>query len=84
MSTIINVLHWFTEPAHWSGPDGIPIRLAQHIQLSAESVAIGALLALPAGILLGHYGRFGNLAINVHKSAAELTAYVACGDIPKK
>jgi osmoprotectant transport system permease protein len=65
MSTIANVLHWFADPAHWSGPDGIPVRLVQHIQLSAESVAIGALLALPVGIVLGHYGRFGNLAINI-------------------
>jgi osmoprotectant transport system permease protein len=65
MSTIANVLHWFADPAHWSGPDGIPVRLVQHIQLSAESVAIGALLALPVGIALGHYGRFGNLAINI-------------------
>jgi osmoprotectant transport system permease protein len=65
VSTLIAVLHWFVDPAHWTGTDGIPTRLAQHIQLSAESVFIGALIALPAGILLGHYGRFGNLAINV-------------------
>jgi osmoprotectant transport system permease protein len=65
MSTLLKVLDWFLDPVHWSGPDGIPIRLVQHIQLSAESVVIGALLALPAGILLGHYGRFGNLAINI-------------------
>lgn len=65
MSTLLKVLDWFLDPVHWSGPDGIPIRLVQHIQLSAESVAIGALLALPVGVLLGHYGRFGNLAINV-------------------
>jgi osmoprotectant transport system permease protein len=65
MSILLKVLDWFLDPVHWSGPDGIPIRLVQHIQLSAESVAIGALLALPLGILLGHYGRFGNLAINI-------------------
>jgi osmoprotectant transport system permease protein len=65
MSTLANVTRWFLDPAHWSGPDGIPIRLVQHLQLSAESVLIGALIALPAGILLGHYGKFGNLAINV-------------------
>src|SRR5207302_2107642 len=35
------------------------------VQLSAESVLIGAVIALPVGIVLGHYGRFGNLAINV-------------------
>ncbi|HET6309433.1 MAG TPA: ABC transporter permease [Candidatus Nitrosotalea sp.] len=65
MSTLANVLRWFLDPLHWSGSDGIPTRLVQHIQLSAECVLIGALIALPIGILLGHYGRFGNLAINV-------------------
>jgi len=65
LSNLINVLRWFLDPAHWTGSDGIPIRLLQHVQLSAESVLIGALIALPTGILLGHYGRFGNLAINV-------------------
>src|SRR5260370_18785467 len=65
MSTLGRVLQWFADPAHWSGPDGIPTRLVQHVQLSAESVLIGAVIALPVGIVLGHYGRFGNLAINI-------------------
>ena len=56
---------WITDPAHWHGNDGIPTRLGEHVHLSLESVAIGALIALPVGIVLGHYGRFGNLAINV-------------------
>jgi len=59
------LVHWFTDPAHWSGEDGIPTRLVEHIQISAEAVAIGAVIALPIGILLGHYGRLGVLAMNV-------------------
>jgi len=58
-------LQWLTDPAHWQGNDGIPTRLGEHVHLSVESVAIGALIALPVGIVLGHYGRFGNLAINI-------------------
>jgi osmoprotectant transport system permease protein len=65
MTTIINVLQWFANAAHWTGSDGIPRRLLEHVQLSAESVAIGTLIALPIGIALGHYGRFGDLAINI-------------------
>jgi osmoprotectant transport system permease protein len=65
MTTISRVLQWFANPAHWNGSDGIPHRLTEHVQLSAESVAIGALIALPIGIALGHYGRFGDLAINI-------------------
>jgi osmoprotectant transport system permease protein len=65
MTFLESVIQWLTDSAHWQGPDGIPIRLAQHIQLSAESVAIGALIALPIGIGFGHFGRFGNLAINL-------------------
>ncbi|HEV2140698.1 MAG TPA: ABC transporter permease [Candidatus Dormibacteraeota bacterium] len=65
MSILANVIQWFTNPAHWTGPDGIPTRLLQHVQLSAESVLIGALIALPIGIVLGHYGRFGTAAMNI-------------------
>ena len=65
MSILAGVVHWFTNPAHWSGSDGIPTRLLQHVQLSAESVLIGAVIALPAGIVLGHYGRFAGAAINI-------------------
>ncbi|MEO8745819.1 MAG: ABC transporter permease [Candidatus Dormiibacterota bacterium] len=65
MKILTDALAWFTDAAHWQGSDGIPTRLSEHLQLSAESVVIGALIALPLGVALGHYGRFGNLAINI-------------------
>ena len=65
MPFLVSVWQWFADPSHWSGPEGIPQRLLEHVQLSAESVAVGAVIALPIGIALGHYGRFGNLAINI-------------------
>ena len=65
MSFLGTVAQWLVDPAHWTGDDGIPTRLMQHVQLSAEAVLLGAVIALPLGILLGHYGRFGNLAISV-------------------
>jgi osmoprotectant transport system permease protein len=65
MSTIVSVWQWMTSPAQWQGDDGIPTRLSEHVHLSFEAIAIGALIALPVGIVLGHYGKFGNLAINL-------------------
>ena len=65
MSLFQSTWQWLTDPAHWQGIDGIPTRLAEQIHLSVESLAIGAVIALPIGIVLGHYGRFGNLAINI-------------------
>jgi osmoprotectant transport system permease protein len=65
MDILAKVVQWFTDPAHWAGSDGVPTRLAEHLRLSAESVLIGMVIALPIGIVLGHYGRFGNVAINI-------------------
>jgi osmoprotectant transport system permease protein len=48
---------WLTTSSHWSGPDGIPARLFEHIWYSALGVGIAALIALPAGLLIGHTGR---------------------------
>jgi osmoprotectant transport system permease protein len=75
MDFLHGVLLWFTDSAHWQGSDGIPTRLAEHLQLSVESVVIGALIALPIGIALGHYGRFGNLAISVSNVGRAIPSY---------
>ncbi len=75
MSFLGDVVQWLADPAHWQGSDGIPTRLAEHLHLSFESVAIGALIALPIGIALGHFGRFGNFAISVSNVGRALPSF---------
>jgi osmoprotectant transport system permease protein len=75
MAAIESLIKWFADPTHWSGADGIPTRLLEHVQLSVESVAIGAAIALPIGIVLGHYGRLGNLAINLSNVGRALPSF---------
>ncbi len=75
MSFLAKVVTWLTDPANWHGSDGIPTRLLEHVELSAEAVAIGALIALPIGIVLGHYGRFGNVAINISNVARAVPSF---------
>lgn len=55
---------WLTDPAHWSGPNGIPTRLAEHVAISGVSLAIALLIALPIGLYIGHTGRHTNFAVN--------------------
>src|SRR5881628_3009838 len=75
MDFLGRVMAWLTDPAHWRGTDGIPTRLGEHLHLSIEAVAIGAAIALPIGIALGHYGRLGNLAISVSNLGRALPSY---------
>ena len=56
-------VNWLTASENWSGPDGIPARLVEHIWYSALGVFVAALIALPLGLLIGHTGR-GSLAAN--------------------
>jgi len=65
MAFVVSVIAWFANPAHWSGSSGVPQRLLEHLAMSAVAVTAGLLIALPVGVALGHWGRFGNLAINV-------------------
>jgi osmoprotectant transport system permease protein len=65
MSFFFEVARWFTTPVHWHGVGGVPNRLIEHLAMSAAATAAGVLIALPIGLLLGHYGLGGGLAINV-------------------
>jgi osmoprotectant transport system permease protein len=59
------ILGWLAEPSNWTGSDGIPLRLGEHVVISALSVLVGALVALPVGLTIGHTGRAGVLVIGV-------------------
>ena len=61
----MNLWQWFTDPTHWSGPNGIPIRFGQQIEISAIALAIALVIALPVGIYLGHKQKGAFLAISV-------------------
>jgi osmoprotectant transport system permease protein len=65
MSIFGDVVRWFADPAHWDGSFGIPNRLWEHVQMSVLATLAAAVLALPVGIVLGHFGKGGNLAMNV-------------------
>ncbi len=60
-----SVWSWLTTAASWQGEDGILHRLWEHVWLSGVSVLLACLIALPVGILLGHLGRGGAVAINL-------------------
>jgi osmoprotectant transport system permease protein len=64
MNFIQETLAWLTDPAHWSGPNGIPIRLGEHVAISVASLVIAIAIALPLGLYIGHTGRGTRFAIN--------------------
>jgi osmoprotectant transport system permease protein len=65
MSVVSDVVGWLTDPAQWSGPDGIPVRTLQHIWYSLLAAAIAAAIALPIGVFIGHTGRGALFAVNL-------------------
>jgi len=56
---------WFLDPAHYRGSDAIQLRILEHLELSGLAVLIGAAIALPIGLYLGHTGRLAFIAVNV-------------------
>jgi osmoprotectant transport system permease protein len=60
-----DVADWITDSANWQGQDGVPHRMLQHLQISLVSLVAALLIAVPIGLVLGHYRRGGFLAINV-------------------
>jgi osmoprotectant transport system permease protein len=52
-----NIVDWLSDPDHWTGPEGIPTRIVEHLQYSLIALAIALLIGLPIGLLIGHTGK---------------------------
>jgi osmoprotectant transport system permease protein len=56
---------WLKSTQQWQGHDGIPIRVLEHLYYSGLSLLIAALIAVPLGLVIGHYGRGGFVVVNI-------------------
>ena len=65
MNLVDQTIAWLTDPAHWSGANGIPVRLLEHLELSGAAFLISVLIALPIGLAVGHTGRGATIAVNL-------------------
>lgn len=53
---------WLASSEHWSGSTGIPARLGEHLQYTGLVLLIAIVIAVPAGLYVGHTGR-GRVAV---------------------
>ncbi len=52
---------FLTDPENWSGPQGFPARIAEHLGYSALALAISLVIAVPIGLYIGHTRNGENL-----------------------
>lgn len=65
MEFLSEVSAFFADGANWVGPAGILNRTLEHVGLSAFSMLVAGLIAMPPALLLGHTGRGGLFAVSV-------------------
>jgi osmoprotectant transport system permease protein len=69
------LLAWLTGPGTWQGGTGIPVRVLEHVAMSAVSVLVATLIALPVGLWVGHTGRLATAAINIANIGRAVPSY---------
>lgn len=75
MSLVADTLAWLGDSSHWTGVDGVPHRLAEHLELSAAAVALACLVALPVAFALGHTRRGGGLVVNASNASRAVPTF---------
>ena len=64
MSFLAHVFGWFTTSANWTGPQGIPVLFWHQLKLSIAVVLSALVIGGGLGVVLGHTGRGGLVAVN--------------------
>ncbi len=74
-------VQWLVDPINWSGSDGIPTRLLEHLEISGSAVLVALLIGLPIGLAIGHTGRGATIAINIANIGRAIPSYALLGMI---
>jgi osmoprotectant transport system permease protein len=60
-----DLARWFSDGQHWTGPDGVPTRVLEHVEISAAGVALALVVAIPVGLFIGHVRRGQFVAVSI-------------------
>lgn len=63
MTPLLEALDWVLTADSWTGPGGLGVRAGEHLLYSLLAVGLSALVALPAGLFIGHTGRGRGIAV---------------------
>ncbi len=61
MDLLRETFTWLMDASEWSGAGSIPQRLLEHLVVTVIVVGIAAAIAIPLGVLIGHYRVGGDL-----------------------
>lgn len=75
MELINEVAAWFGDPSNWIGTSGIINRTTEHVVLSVISVVAAILIAVPAGLFIGHTGRGAFITVSVANLGRSIPSY---------
>ena len=79
MDLVTATAQWLADPQQWQGPNGILARLLEHVYLSAVSLGIAALVAMPLGLWIGHTGRLSWLTVSSANAWRALPSFAVIG-----
>ena len=79
MDLITETVAWLLDPHNWDGRTGVLVRLGEHVAFSGISLAIAMAIAIPAGIWIGHTGRFASLGANLANLGRALPSLAVIG-----
>jgi len=82
----MGVIQWFTDPANWTGENGIPVRTWEQVEISLFAMAIALAVALPVALTLGHLRKGAFLATNISnvgRAVPTLGALTILASIPQ-
>ena len=65
----MNYFSYLLDASKWGGDGGTGQLLLQHLEYTVAAVLIGAVIAIPLGIWIGHTGRGGFLVIGLSNAA---------------
>ncbi len=75
MDLLVDAAHFLADPANWAGGRGIPTRVLDHLVISLVPLAAAIAVAVPLGMLAGHFRRghtVGALVANVGRAIPTL------------